>query len=294
MTEEDLSFDLSKKKKKKKSAAQFEPDLDPEAEAEAEIARQEAGNGVKCVPDMLEAENGAEEDELGDFTGKKKKKGKGKKAVAFDGEEPEAKEEKEHEEENLNEEESADEDEEYSVDDSAPGADITFEEQPPLDPDQDYPYPYLLSKISDLLRANNPELGGERKKFSLKPPQIVKEGTKKVVFTNFPEICSLMHRSPDHVLSYMLAELGTSGSLDGSQRLVIKGKFNPKQLENVLRRYVGEFVACQMCKSFYTTLTRDPVSRLFFLKCDACKSTRSVQVVKQGFMAQVGKRRNKK
>lgn len=38
----------------------------------------------------------------------------------------------------------------------------------------------------------------------------------------------MMSRNPDHVFQYMMAELGTEGSIDGSQRLVIKGKFVPQ------------------------------------------------------------------
>jgi translation initiation factor 2 subunit 2 len=38
----------------------------------------------------------------------------------------------------------------------------------------------------------------------------------------------MMNRSPEHVFQFMMAELGTEGSIDGLQRLVIKGKFLPK------------------------------------------------------------------
>lgn len=48
-----------------------------------------------------------------------------------------------------------------------------------------------------------------------------------------------MHRSPEHVIQFLFSELGTSGSVDGSKRLVIKGRFQQKQIENVLRRYIG-------------------------------------------------------
>jgi translation initiation factor 2 beta subunit (eIF-2beta)/eIF-5 len=48
-----------------------------------------------------------------------------------------------------------------------------------------------------------------------------------------------MHRQPEHVIQFLFTELGTSGSIDGSQRLVIKGRFQQKQIENVLRRYIG-------------------------------------------------------
>lgn len=48
-----------------------------------------------------------------------------------------------------------------------------------------------------------------------------------------------MHRQPEHVIQFLFSELGTTGSVDGEKRLVIKGRFQQKQLENVLRRYIG-------------------------------------------------------
>jgi len=51
-----------------------------------------------------------------------------------------------------------------------------------------------------------------------------------------------MHRQPDHVMAFLLAELGTSGSLDGQQRLVVKGRFAPKNFEGILRRYISKYL----------------------------------------------------
>src|SRR3982751_464626 len=53
-------------------------------------------------------------------------------------------------------------------------------------------------------------------------------GTKKTLWVNFQEICAMMRRSSDHVFQFMMAELGTEGSIDGNKRLVIRGKFVPK------------------------------------------------------------------
>lgn len=50
-----------------------------------------------------------------------------------------------------------------------------------------------------------------------------------------------MHRQPEHVMNFLLAEMGTSGSLDGQQRLVVKGRFAPKNFEGILRRYISKF-----------------------------------------------------
>lgn len=51
-----------------------------------------------------------------------------------------------------------------------------------------------------------------------------------------------MHRQPEHVMTFLLAEMGTSGSLDGQQRLVVKGRFAPKNFEGILRRYISKFM----------------------------------------------------
>lgn len=51
-------------------------------------------------------------------------------------------------------------------------------------------------------------------------------------------VLSRLHRSQKHVLDFLLSELGTSGSIDGCSQLIIKGRFQQKQIENVLRRYI--------------------------------------------------------
>lgn len=154
---------------------------------------------------------------------------------------------------------------------------------------RDYHYEELLGRIFGILRANNPELAGEKTKTILKPPQVLREGTKKTVFVNFTELCKTMHRQGEHVMGYLNAELGTSGSLDGQERLIMKGRFTPKVFEGVLRRYVNEYVICNMCKSTDTLLNRE--QRLFMLRCQSCGASRSVSAVKTGFVAQVGRRK---
>lgn len=151
----------------------------------------------------------------------------------------------------------------------------------------------LLTRFYASLHAANPALlSTSAKKYTISPPSIHREGTKKTVFANINDICKRMHRQPDHVISFLFAEMGTTGSVDGSQRLVIKGRFQQKQVESVLRRYIVEYVSCNTCKSFDTLLTKD--NRIIFMSCESCGSRRSVNPIKSGFQAQVGKRiRNK-
>lgn len=75
------------------------------------------------------------------------------------------------------------------------------------------------------------------------------------------------------------------GSIDGNQRLVIRGKYVPKYIESLLRKYITEYVTCKMCRSASTQLTKDTVSRLFFCHCKGCGSSRSVAPIRSGYHA---------
>ena len=99
---------------------------------------------------------------------------------------------------------------------------------------------FLQSRFFTLLSEKNPDHAtGTSKSYKIPPPQCMREGNKKTIFANVSDICKRMHRQPEHVIQYMFAEMGTTGSVDGSGRLVIKGRFQQKQIETVLRKYIS-------------------------------------------------------
>ena len=55
-----------------------------------------------------------------------------------------------------------------------------------------------------------------------------------------PTLTCRLHREPKHLMAFLMAELGTSGSIDGSNQLIIKGKFMQKQVESVLKKYISK------------------------------------------------------
>eukprot|EP00569_Conticribra_weissflogii_P004476 CAMPEP_0171329010 /NCGR_PEP_ID=MMETSP0878-20121228/967_1 /TAXON_ID=67004 /ORGANISM="Thalassiosira weissflogii, Strain CCMP1336" /LENGTH=245 /DNA_ID=CAMNT_0011828897 /DNA_START=76 /DNA_END=813 /DNA_ORIENTATION=- len=158
------------------------------------------------------------------------------------------------------------------------------EEEDMYDRKADYTYDDMLERIMTTIHAQNPELI-EKKRRTMKPPQLTRVGTKKTLWVNFQEICTMMQRSPQHVFQFFMAELGTEGSIDGNQRLVIRGKYVPKYIESLLRKYIVEYVTCQMCRSPNTELTRDSGSRLYFIQCRDCGSSRSVAPISSGYHA---------
>ncbi|KAF3988093.1 hypothetical protein FT663_02664 [Candidozyma haemuli var. vulneris] len=177
--------------------------------------------------------------------------------------------------------------------DDVTGAAPSDNQELPVQTTLGLPYDFLLSRFFTILKQNNPELAGDRSgpKFRIPPPVCQREGSKKTLFANVQEIATVLQRNPEHLIQFLFAELGTSGSIDGEKRLVLKGKFQPKQMESVLRRYIIEYVTCKTCKSMNTELKRESANRLHFLSCKACGSTRSVSSIKTGFQAQIGRRK---
>ena len=69
-------------------------------------------------------------------------------------------------------------------------------------------------------------------------------------------------------MSYFNAELGVPCSLDPEGKLTFKGRFTPKQIESVVRKYMIAYVQCQMCKNFDSNLVKESATRLTFLECN--------------------------
>ncbi|KAL1968268.1 hypothetical protein VTN77DRAFT_2103 [Rasamsonia byssochlamydoides] len=159
------------------------------------------------------------------------------------------------------------------------------------DATQPIPYQLLVNRFFSLIQSHHPDLlSSGSKSYRIPPPQCLREGNRRTIFANISDICKRMKRSDDHVMQFLFAELGTSGSVDGSRRLVIKGRFQQKQIENVLRRYIVEYVTCKTCRSPDTELNKGE-NRLYFVTCNSCGSRRSVTAIKTGFRGQVGRRK---
>ncbi|KAF5094477.1 hypothetical protein D0Z00_003524 [Geotrichum galactomycetum] len=263
-------LDLTLKKKKKKSSSKKEAspddvdqvtdlmnDLSTKKKKKKSSSKEEAGD---------DADAAAADGDAPDFEFKKKKKKKAKSAASdFDAQLKEAgvKEEKSSQQSQTKTEEH------LSVNERG---------------EKDFTYEELLTKFFTILRDNNPELASDRtgQKYKIPPPSVIRDG-KKSIFANIKEISDRMHRPTEHVIQFLFAELGTSGSVDGSARLVIKGRYMPKQLETVLRKYITEYVLCKTCKSINTKLSKE--NRIYFLECNSCGSRRSVASIKTGYQA---------
>lgn len=157
------------------------------------------------------------------------------------------------------------------------------------DADRPFTYNEMLNRIYADMKTDDPAHDAKTRTYTMIPPNVARDGTKKTNFANIMTICKKMHRPHEHLTSFLLAELATTGSLDGNQSLIIKGRFQQSQIESVLKKYILEYVVCKTCKAPETDLNKE--NRLTFLVCQRCGSKRSVNPIKAGFSAQVGKRK---
>jgi translation initiation factor 2 subunit 2 len=140
-------------------------------------------------------------------------------------------------------------------------------------------YKELLDRAYSLINEKNPScLSNLGKNFSIIPPQVVKDGSKKTMFVNIEIFAKKLNRDLEHFVTFILAELSTTGSLDGQNRLSIRGKYYQIQVEAIIKRYINEYVKCKSCKSPDTTIVKK--NRLVFLACNQCNTEHSVSVIK--------------
>jgi len=149
-----------------------------------------------------------------------------------------------------------------------------LEEDKETGKERDYTYPELLKRIYDEHHNKKGPSGDAPTRIQIEPPTVGKVGTRRVMWTNFASNCRTVNRKPDHVLQFVLAELGTTGDLGSENKLVIKGRYSPKQLEGLLKKYIAEYVTCKTCHSPDTTLKKE--NRIEFKVCNSCGSQVSV------------------
>ncbi len=118
-----------------------------------------------------------------------------------------------------------------------------------------------------------PASKGTEDRFVIPAPKIFYEG-KTTVLDNFTGIADALNRDPDHLMKFILQEMGTAGKIEG-QHAVFQGKFTEQSLERHIDSYVQEYVICSECHRPDTQLIRS--DRVLMLKCEACGAHRPVR-----------------
>ena len=135
-----------------------------------------------------------------------------------------------------------------------------------------YDYEKLLNRSIESL----PEKLTSKERFQMPHGIIFYEGNTTIL-KNFLEIASDINRESQHLLSFLLKEVGTAGEADG-ERAIFQGKIPEEKVLDRIREYVERYVLCHECDRPDTTLIRK--NRTLLLKCEACGAVHPVKTRK--------------
>ncbi len=130
----------------------------------------------------------------------------------------------------------------------------------------------LLDRAKSVL----PETIENHERFTLPELDIIQEG-KITIFRNFIDVTDKLRRDPQHVLQFMLKELGTPGNLEG-RRVVFKAKISSQSINEKIQSYTETYVICSECGLPDTKMIKE--DRTLILECEACGARRSINVKK--------------
>ena len=130
----------------------------------------------------------------------------------------------------------------------------------------------LLDRAKDVL----PETIENHERFALPELDIMQEG-KITVFRNFIDVTDKVRRDPQHLLQFLLRELGTPGNIEG-RRAVFKAKILPQNINEKIETYTETYVICSECGLPDTKMVKE--DRTLILECEACGAKRSINVRK--------------
>jgi translation initiation factor 2 beta subunit (eIF-2beta)/eIF-5 len=135
-----------------------------------------------------------------------------------------------------------------------------------------YTYKELVERIYE--KINEKEVKTERK-YNMVPPIIKREGSKKTAFENIVEMTKRMNRPTEHLVNYIVNELSIMRwSMDGNNRLLMRGRYQQPQIETLIIKYIREYIRCKSCKDTNTIMYKE--NRLLFIECKKCLSKYSI------------------
>lgn len=131
------------------------------------------------------------------------------------------------------------------------------------------------NKLLDRARSQIPDKIFKQSRFEAPIPDSTIEGNRTFL-RNWHQIVSDLHRDENHLLKFLTKELATSANIEG-QRAVFSGKHQRVTLNDLITRYLKEYVICPECHKPDTNLVKE--DRITFLVCEACGARTSVKPV---------------
>lgn len=136
---------------------------------------------------------------------------------------------------------------------------------------REYSYIELLGRVKHHMRSTEEKI--------IVPVPSISYYAKKTIISNFYSICKKLNRKERHIMTFIMNETGSTASLTPVGALIIRGKYNQSNIEELISQYICIYVLCNSCRSSRTHIHH--VNRLTFVKCEICHTNHSVPAVEQ-------------
>lgn len=129
----------------------------------------------------------------------------------------------------------------------------------------DLDYDKLLTRIYMAL----PKKTLESQRFELPTAFSILQG-KQTIWQNFTKVAKDLNRDHLQLYKFVMKEISTSSTIVG-QSLILNGIFDNKKINQILDKYIKNFVLCSACKKPDTEIVTQ--NNIKILKCSACGAT---------------------
>lgn len=130
-------------------------------------------------------------------------------------------------------------------------------------------YEEMLDRAMDEL----PETRAKKTRFEI-PEADVDVSGNQTMLKNLNSIANDLGRDPDHLMKYLLNELGTAGNGEGSSAR-FQGRFDQEAVQKRINQYTEGYVLCSECKRPDTRLEKE--AGVTILRCEACGARSSTK-----------------
>jgi translation initiation factor 2 subunit 2 len=109
------------------------------------------------------------------------------------------------------------------------------------------------------------------------PPPVKVENTSQKTYVYLKEFADYIRRPIPHIFKFLLHEFLTSGSIEGN-RIMLTGRFSPKQVQEKLSLYLRTYVYCKECNSPDTEMIKE--GKIYVIHCLACGAQYPAQEIR--------------
>ena len=113
------------------------------------------------------------------------------------------------------------------------------------------------------------------KKKGVPTPNIISKARKTFV-QNFTKICESIEREQNDLSSYIAKELKIETSISGNGILIIHSTYKKNKIEELIKKYITNFVQCSACKHCDTSITK--IAKINYIECKKCRAKTAIDM----------------